>query len=1061
MSHDSLPPPEASASTPTPAPSDAAMLSAKEALASLTPTQREKMTMTHRVKIKSMAIKLKTTWAQVAIIMAWLMALQAIALLFFTRGFLLSRPVLENRSECDILPFNVTDFGQQISDEFLADETSSCWTLKSFDRAVVVVIDALRFDFVMPKDDPATSAETGPSEQNYLNSLPFLYDHARQNPQNSLLLKFIADPPTTTLQRLKGLTTGSLPTFIDAGSNFAGTEIQEDSWIGQLASFNKSISFIGDDTWMALFSPAFNPNLTFPYESLNVKDLHTVDNGVIEHLFPVLQSVGTDEHWDITIAHLLGVDHAGHRYGPNHPEMRLKLIQMNKFLEDVVETIDGKTLLIVMGDHGMDPKGDHGGDSLPEVESTLWMYSKNPFFGRLPGVSTYNTTAYGESHRSVSQIDLVSTISLLLGLPVPFNNLGFPITEAFIGPDSENIRDLAKANFLTAAQIHKYTSTFGGMLAADVEAQQLWDQVEKFARLGDWSSLITASAAYQTYVLEECRTLWVNFDVVSMVVGICLMAASLVIIYTYARVLPVELDAIYPILLKFITTSATTCGLALWVVSRVFHAPFENPLHSLAFGVGVGIVLGYFGVLATVLSTSNRLFALFLAPKDCWSVIALTFTVLHALTFTSNSFINWEDASLTYLVITMGIVFLVYSMKTLQDGKSKALAVYYSVLIMAFARAASFIRVCREEQGPNCVTTFYEEGTSTVSFVHVGLLGLSSLVLPSIVSSFYSNTANYNGSASVWITYGLRICMVLTTIFWGLDVAESKNYIELPVGLTLVKEFKLLIARILFGVTLLAANYAWYRGALCVKIEFNQSAGGGSGSSSGSGGSSQGKKVQARIMGYSNIYGSTLFLTVLNFYGACLIASKPLAGVSLSLLICQILALLEILDLNSLYSSPIGPVALGLLGSSHFFTTGHQATIPSIQWDAGFIPVDTIVFPFTHLFILFNTFGSQILVALAVPLIAQWKISPSKEPSSLLTITARTSLTLVAYQTVVTLSSMVFAMHFRRHLMIWKIFAPRFMLAGLALGVTNVVVFIAVIAFSGRSISYINRIFNT
>ena len=36
-------------------------------------------------------------------------------------------------------------------------------------------------------------------------------------PQQTALFRFIADPPTTTMQRLKGLTTGSLPTFVDAG----------------------------------------------------------------------------------------------------------------------------------------------------------------------------------------------------------------------------------------------------------------------------------------------------------------------------------------------------------------------------------------------------------------------------------------------------------------------------------------------------------------------------------------------------------------------------------------------------------------------------------------------------------------------------------------------------------------------------------------------------------------------------------------------------------------------------------------------------------------------------
>ena len=39
--------------------------------------------------------------------------------------------------------------------------------------------------------------------------------------------RFVADPPTTTMQRLKGLTTGSLPTFIDMASNFGSHEVVE------------------------------------------------------------------------------------------------------------------------------------------------------------------------------------------------------------------------------------------------------------------------------------------------------------------------------------------------------------------------------------------------------------------------------------------------------------------------------------------------------------------------------------------------------------------------------------------------------------------------------------------------------------------------------------------------------------------------------------------------------------------------------------------------------------------------------------------------------------------
>jgi len=39
------------------------------------------------------------------------------------------------------------------------------------------------------------------------------------------------------MQRLKGLTTGSLPTFIDAGSNFASSEINEDNFLDQISRY--------------------------------------------------------------------------------------------------------------------------------------------------------------------------------------------------------------------------------------------------------------------------------------------------------------------------------------------------------------------------------------------------------------------------------------------------------------------------------------------------------------------------------------------------------------------------------------------------------------------------------------------------------------------------------------------------------------------------------------------------------------------------------------------------------------------------------------------------------
>lgn len=113
--------------------------------------------------------------------------------------------------------------------------------------------------------------------------------------------------------------TGSLPTFVDAGANFASTEIREDNLLDQLNSARLNVTFAGDDTWLSLFPRSFAKS--FPFPSFDVWDLDTVDRGVEHHLLHHIH----EQDWNLLIGHCLGVDHCGHRYGPEHPSMRAKL----------------------------------------------------------------------------------------------------------------------------------------------------------------------------------------------------------------------------------------------------------------------------------------------------------------------------------------------------------------------------------------------------------------------------------------------------------------------------------------------------------------------------------------------------------------------------------------------------------------------------------------------------------------------------------------------------------------------------------------------------------------
>lgn len=231
----------------------------------------------------------QTRWAWTASFWVWLLCVHAVGIAYFTSGFLLTRLVLDEKSACDAPP----TANASVPDLLPAWEAKGtveggCWHPKTFERAVVVVIDALRYDFTVPVED----------DEAFHNAFPFMWETAVARPDRAFLRPFIADPPTSTLQRLKGLTTGTLPTFVDLGSSFSGTAIDEDNLLMQFRDAGKRIVHLGDGTWEALFPGYFEGNLSRAYDSFNVWDLHTVDNGVIEHILPLMSRMS---EWDVVI----------------------------------------------------------------------------------------------------------------------------------------------------------------------------------------------------------------------------------------------------------------------------------------------------------------------------------------------------------------------------------------------------------------------------------------------------------------------------------------------------------------------------------------------------------------------------------------------------------------------------------------------------------------------------------------------------------------------------------------------------------------------------------------
>ncbi|KAK3192232.1 mannose-ethanolamine phosphotransferase gpi13 [Lecanicillium sp. MT-2017a] len=1013
------------------------------------PTERETAQMLERNREQQNTIRQKgfeRRWWWTVGFWTWLLFVHIVGIWLFTSGFLLTRFVLEDKSNCTAPPIG--------SHHAHLSVDKGCWHPKTFDRAIVVVIDALRYDFTVPQD-PDTA-------QVFHNAFPFMYDTAVKSPQNAFLRPFIADPPTATMQRLKGMTTGTLPTFIDAGGNFGGEAIDEDNILLQLKDNGKKIAQIGDDTWWGLFPGYFEPNISKAYDSFNVWDLHSVDNGVIDNIFPLFDKSRKGE-WDLLIGHCLGVDHAGHRYGPDHPAMQSKLQQMDEFVRRLVDSVDDDTLLIVMGDHGMDSKGDHGGESDDEIEAALWMYSKRPIFGRT--APEYKMPPATAKIRPVGQIDFVPTLSLLLGLPIPYNNLGRPIEEAFAGPMGNDWANLAAVSRMTSAGIERYLNSYfaarGITPASDEDSPSaLWAAANAHGLVG--RDLYAALTTFQERTLSVFKDLWARFDVPRMVMGVFVMAIGVLVLVMYAsgdnEEFVVKNDAELDYAEKKLEAAGfdgdethpeehfhrdllrwTQDARVLFVMGSLIAASVYRgqPMDGLAALV---VTLMITSVGTALHDADKTLFNLI--PSTFWGWLSVVFTLSHSIGFASNSYTIWEDSILLFFVATFGVAALISSFR-IEKKVERTMAVYHSVVFILLARVASYSKMCREEQMPFCTSTYYASSTSSTSASwQLAIPFLVFSTLPSIIKAFLTPTKSYDGLSPTWIGYVFRASLLLVAGYWLIDTADNAGWLADKLPNAALKTVGVYLAQTILAIAVVAGTTAFIWAPPSVSIVSAASTTG---------------QPRIVIMGYANALGSRYLLLPINLLIACLLLTKPMGTGALGIMLWQVLCLVEMTDLNNLRAETIGPVMLAILGNFYFFKTGHQATLSSIQWDTAFIPLFKVRYPWTPLVVAANTFAGQLLAAACVPLLTLWKVGPKQR--GVLEGVARGMGVFVAYFAVEALATMSWAGWLRRHLMLFRIFCPRFMMAAVLLVFVDIVVLVVALCGVRSNMLAVSEVF--
>ncbi|XP_078036093.1 phosphatidylinositol glycan anchor biosynthesis class G [Augochlora pura] len=263
-------------------------------------------------------------------------------------------------------------------------------------RMVIMVIDALRWDFITGSVGKVAMPITSSLIAN----------------SSACLFQTKVHLPTVTMPRIKAITTGIVPSFIDVVLNFGSKPVAGDNVLFQAKTHGYESVFYGDETWLSLFPSAFKR-----YEgttSFVVTDFTEVDYNVTRHLRKELNSK-TD--WSIMILHYLGLDHIGHVHGPFSPLVTTKLKEMDTIIAKIQSKVrqwnqnNDSSLFIICGDHGMKDSGGHGGSTISETV--------------VPFIAIGGKCMQHDNHfTEITQIDIASTLSTVLGVPIPHSNVG-------------------------------------------------------------------------------------------------------------------------------------------------------------------------------------------------------------------------------------------------------------------------------------------------------------------------------------------------------------------------------------------------------------------------------------------------------------------------------------------------------------------------------------------------------------------------------------------------------------------------------------------------------------
>ncbi|KAF2965313.1 hypothetical protein GQX73_g8275 [Xylaria multiplex] len=366
-----------------------------------------------------------------------------------------------------------------------------------FDKVVFMMVDGLRTDFVFSKN----------------GGFPFTQGLIRSGA--AVPITALSAMPTLTLSRIKALTQGSSQSFLDAWLNVVNWPEDSrldggDTWLARLKASRadqKELVFYGIEEWLDLYPDVFDRVESF--SSFQLPKLVNSDQNITRNLSNELAR----DDWTALILHYLGLDCIAHVGGPRSAHMRPKQLEMDAVVKDIYTALTREphmqdTLLVLLGDHGMTAQGNHGG-RLPEELAAATVFI-SPKLGDMAQPQRSAPLDIAEDYlyySAVNQIDMVPTLSGLMGFPIPSANAGIFIPDMLsaFGDDTKAVEFLLE----NAKQIHRAlqisTKSSNKAVVLDDDKYSTGHH-DDLGRTGDlWEAVLLAEKAWVDSPSNEVR----------------------------------------------------------------------------------------------------------------------------------------------------------------------------------------------------------------------------------------------------------------------------------------------------------------------------------------------------------------------------------------------------------------------------------------------------------------------------------------------------------------------------------------------------------------------------